>query len=78
VGTSLNNLDELYRTQGQYTAAEPLYMRALAIHEKAFGSRHPDVATCLQNYAALLWQTNREAEAAEMGARARAIRVMRR
>jgi tetratricopeptide (TPR) repeat protein len=33
----LNNLAELYRKQGRYAAAEPLYKRSLAIHEKALG-----------------------------------------
>ena len=41
---SLNNLAELYRTQGRYTDAEPLYKRALAIDEKALGPDHPTVA----------------------------------
>ena len=35
VGTSLNNLAELYANQGQYAQAEPLYKRSLAIFEKA-------------------------------------------
>ena len=30
----LNNLAELYRAQGQYGKAEPLYQRALATYEK--------------------------------------------
>jgi hypothetical protein len=33
---------------------EPLYVRALAICEKALGREHPNVVTCLQNYALLL------------------------
>ena len=45
VATSLNNLAELYRTQGQYAQAEPLYKRSLAISEKSLGPDHPDVAT---------------------------------
>ena len=44
VATSLNNLAELYRTQGDYAKAEPLYKRSLAIREKALGPDHPDVA----------------------------------
>ena len=48
---SLNNLAGLYDNQGQYAKAEPLYQRALAICEKALGPEHPDVATCLENYA---------------------------
>ena len=35
---------------------------------------HPSVATSLQNYAALLREIGRSAEAAEMEARAKAIR----
>ena len=31
VATSLNNLAELYRAQGEYAKAEPLYTRSLAI-----------------------------------------------
>ena len=37
----LNNLAELYRSQGRYAEAEPLYKRALAIEEKARGPEHP-------------------------------------
>lgn len=37
VDTSLSSLAELYRAQGQYTKAEPLQQRALAIQEKALG-----------------------------------------
>ena len=42
---SLNNLALLYRDQGRYADAEPLYKRALAINEKALGPDHPNVAT---------------------------------
>ena len=50
---SLNNLAELYRVQGAYERALPLFERALAIREKALGPNHPDVATSLNNLAAL-------------------------
>ena len=43
----------LYRNQGRYEQAEPLYQRALAIREKALGPDHPDVATSLNNLARL-------------------------
>jgi len=75
VAQSLNNLAELYRAQGQYTKAAPLYQRALAIWEKALGSEHPRVATVLENYALLLWETNQKAKAAELMTRAQAIRA---
>ena len=51
--TSLNNLALLYYTLGDYTKAEPLYARSLAIFEKALGPDHPDVATSLNNLAEL-------------------------
>ena len=65
-GTSLNNLAGLYDDQGQYAKAEPLYQRALAIREKALGPEHPDVATCLENYALLLRNMGRPEEAAPL------------
>ena len=75
LATSLNNLAELYRAQGKYAQAEPLYQRALAIWQKALGPEHPQVAMVLENYAALLHWLNRDAEADKMEARAQAIRA---
>ncbi len=49
--------------------------RVLAIREKAVGPEHPDVATSLKNYAALLRETGRGNEAARLEARAKAIRA---
>ena len=40
-----------YQSQGLYRDAEPLFKRALAISEKAFGANHPNVATSLNNLA---------------------------
>ncbi len=65
----------LYRAQGSYAEAEPLYQRALEIDEKALGPEHPDVATSLENYASLLRETGRADEAAEMETRAQSIRA---
>ena len=45
---SLNNLAALYRAQGRYAEAEPLYQRSLAIREKALGPDHPDVGAVAQ------------------------------
>ena len=75
VGESLNGLAELYKNQGKYAEAEPLYKRSLAIREKALGPEHPKVATSLENYAALLRKTNGESEVATLEARAKAIRA---
>ncbi len=77
MAASLNNLAELYLLQGRYTEAEPLYKRSLAIWEKALGAEHPDVATSLENYSALLRETGRGSEAVKLETRARAIRAER-
>ncbi len=73
VATSLNNLAELYRAQGQYANAQPLYQRALAIREKALGPEHPDVAQSLNNLALLYYAQGQYANAEPLFNRALAI-----
>lgn len=75
VAESLNNLATFYYVQGKYDAAELLFKRALMTLEKTLGPNHYNVATSLRNYAALLRMTQRDAEAANMEARADAIRA---
>jgi CHAT domain-containing protein len=53
VAQSLNNLASLYQAQGAYPKAEPLYVRALNIRQKALGPMHPLVANSLLNLALL-------------------------
>jgi tetratricopeptide (TPR) repeat protein len=53
VATSFNNLAELYKSQGRYSEAEPLYQQALALRQKLLGDEHPDVATSFNNLALL-------------------------
>jgi tetratricopeptide (TPR) repeat protein len=48
---------------GDYTTAEPLYQRALALREQHFGPSHPNVAQCLNNLAALYMHQGRYAAA---------------
>ena len=60
--------------QARYAEAEPLYHRALAIREKAFGRDHPDVATVLNNLAALYSKQGRYADAEPLYQRSLAIR----
>jgi CHAT domain-containing protein/tetratricopeptide (TPR) repeat protein len=74
VATSLNNLGLLYYRQGAYARAEPLFVRALAIQEKARGAMHPKVATSLNNLAALYQSQGAYARAEPLLARALAIR----
>jgi tetratricopeptide (TPR) repeat protein len=63
----------LYKNQGKYEEAEPLYLRSLTIMEKLLPN-HPDTAIMLGNYALFLQKMNREGEAVELERRARAIR----
>ncbi|MCP5118971.1 MAG: tetratricopeptide repeat protein [bacterium] len=60
----------LYHNQSRYEEAEPLYRRSLAICENALGPEHPNVATSLKNYVALLRDTDRDAASARLEARA--------
>jgi tetratricopeptide (TPR) repeat protein len=73
VGTPLNSLAELYRAQGRYADAEPLFTRSLAIFEKALGPNHPFVGTSLNSLAALYQAQGRTAEAEPLYMRALAI-----
>ena len=59
----MNDLGMLYHSRAQYSEAEPLLRRALAIDEKANGPEHPDVGRDLNNLAGLLQATNRMTEA---------------
>ena len=61
----MNNLAELYRKQGKYEAAEPLYVDALAMWKKLFGEVHPSVASSMNNLAGLYYSQGKY-EAAEL------------
>ena len=56
-------LARVYKSQGRYAKAEPLYLRALSIDEKALGKSHPNVAASLGNLAALYSSQGRYAKA---------------
>ncbi len=53
LATSLHALAELYRRQGAYSKAEPLYEYELSIREQTLGDGHPDIAATLFAMAAL-------------------------
>jgi tetratricopeptide (TPR) repeat protein len=78
VATSLNNLAASYQAERKYADAESLFTRALAIREKVLGPNHPHVAIVLENMADLYNKTGRQYEAAQLHARAKAIRWRRR
>ncbi len=48
---SLMHLADVYAASGCGAEAEPLYLRALAIWERALGPDHPDVAEVLKGLA---------------------------
>jgi tetratricopeptide (TPR) repeat protein len=48
---SLTNLADLYKAQGKYEQAEPLYLRALEILDKVLSPEHPDKISPSNNLA---------------------------
>ena len=74
VAASLNNLAQLYGSQGRDAEAEPLYKRALTILEKVSGLDSSEVAPELNNLAALYQRQERYADAEPLFKRALAIR----
>ncbi|KPA19729.1 hypothetical protein MHK_000052 [Candidatus Magnetomorum sp. HK-1] len=61
--TSINNLAELYRSQGRYGEAEPLYKRCLQLKEEVLGPKHPSTLTSINNLAGLYRSQGRYGEA---------------
>jgi CHAT domain-containing protein/Tfp pilus assembly protein PilF len=74
VAQSLNNLAELYRTQGRYEEAQPLYQQSLTIRREQLGERHPDVANSLNNLALLYYAQGRYGDAEPLHLQALDIR----
>ncbi len=65
VATSLNNLAYLYKSQGRYGEAEPLFARSLAIKQKMLPENHPSLQLGWDNFRSFLQavvQANRVAE----------------
>ena len=63
---TLNNQAELYKEEGRYADAEPLYKRVLAINEKARGPDHPSVALALNDLAELYKEEGRYGDAEDI------------
>ena len=63
VATMCYNLATLAHLDKKYEESERLYQRALMLRTKILGSDHEDTAKVLQNYAKLLRELHREAEA---------------
>jgi tetratricopeptide (TPR) repeat protein len=71
--TALNNLASLYLDLSRFGEAEPLWLRSLAIREKAQGPDDPEVATSLNNLAELYRKLGRLSDAEPIYRRAIAI-----
>ncbi|MCB0774767.1 MAG: CHAT domain-containing protein, partial [Chitinophagaceae bacterium] len=50
---SLNGLALLYKSMGNYSKAEPMYLEAMNVRKKVLGTEHPDYANSLNNLAFL-------------------------
>jgi CHAT domain-containing protein/tetratricopeptide (TPR) repeat protein len=71
---TMNNLAFLYKEQGRFKEAEPLFKQCLVVAEKIYGLDHPEVAGILNNLALLYRDEGRYAEAEPMMMRALKIR----
>src|SRR5262249_12092844 len=70
---ALSHLAGVYRHQGRYRKAEPLYKEALGRAEKFFGPDHPEVAYVLNDLGVLYKYAGRFPEAGRHYRRALAI-----
>lgn len=71
--SSVYSLATFYGDHKEYDKAAHQYERALKLKEEANGPNHPDLAAILQQYAKLLQEAKRPAEAANLLLRADAI-----
>lgn len=72
---SLCNLAAIYSKQGKHDAAEPLIARAISILENTLGPDHPKLTSALNQYANILKNTHREAEARALEERIDLIQI---
>jgi tetratricopeptide (TPR) repeat protein len=66
VGTTLNNLGEVFRELGEPKKAIAFYERALAIWKKVYGDMHPQVAIGLNNLGFIYLQQGGQKEKAKV------------
>jgi tetratricopeptide (TPR) repeat protein len=70
----LNNLAALYKSQGRYEEAEPLYKQSLSLWQELLGERHPNFATSINNLAALYESQGRYEEAESLDKQSLSLR----
>ncbi|MEG5175470.1 tetratricopeptide repeat protein [Microcoleus sp. B3-D7] len=63
LSSSLNYLAGLYKSQGRYSEAEPLFLQALEIDRRSLPEDHPRLAIHLKNLADLYYSQGRYSEA---------------
>ncbi|MEG4235710.1 tetratricopeptide repeat-containing protein [Microcoleus sp. Pol11C3] len=63
LSSSLSYLAALYKSQGRYSEAEPLYLQAVEIDRRSLPEDHPSLATHLNNLAELDRSQGRYSEA---------------
>jgi tetratricopeptide (TPR) repeat protein len=71
--SSLNILADVYRGNGKFDKAEPLYLRALQLLEKARGPEDASLTPVLNEYAEMLRKAGRADDAAKIEARSQSI-----
>ncbi len=57
---NLNNLALLYKSQGRYEQAEPLYIQALKICEQILGTKHPNTKKTRDNLEIMQREKNKK------------------
>lgn len=73
-GRYLTALAQTYIAEGKFVQAEPLLKRAITLAERSSGPQHCSLSPLLDAYADVLKRIHREAEAAKISARSKAIR----
>ena len=69
VAVTLNGLANVYRDEGRYAEAEPMYRRALSIRESMLESQDLYTVETSTDLAKMLRQANRNREAEQLEAR---------
>ena len=62
----LNNLAELYHSQGRYSEAEPLYIKGLRILRQKLGENHPNTQKVSEYYRTFLSKVLQEQRTEEL------------
>jgi hypothetical protein len=63
----------MFLAQGRLDEAEQMYKRALDTFTRSLDPSHPHISTCVENYAELLRDRGREAEAEALEAQYRKL-----